>query len=364
MMIGAWGMAAPFAINALCNLGCIAALFWWRPVAKPRDLPPERVGNAIRVGLRHARYNQPLRATLARACGFFLFASSYWALLPVLAREQIAGDPKIYGLLLGAIGLGAVGGAVVLHRLKTWLGADGLVVAGSGGTAVALLLFALARNAGVALAASAIAGISWIAVLSTLNVSAQKALPGWVRGRGLATYAAVMFGATAIGSLVWGQIASLLGLPAAHGLAAAGILVGAVLLRKHKLQSIAGLDLRPSMYWPEPVLFQKIADDRGPVLVTVEYEVTPSDRTEFLAAIYRQGAARRRNGAYRWGVFENAAAHDRWVETFVIDSWLDYLRQRERLTKSDQQLEASVRRHQAHGEPKLTHYIGPEVDDN
>ncbi len=364
VLIGASSMAAPYWINAVCNLGCIAALFWWRPAAHVRDLPPERVGSAILVGLRHARYNLPLRATLARASGFFLFASAYWALLPLLAREQLGGGPQTYGMLLGAIGLGAVGGTLVLHRLKAWLGADGLVVAGSLGTAVALVLFAIARATGLALLASAVAGLSWIAVLSTLNVSAQTALPGWVRGRGLATYATVMFGATTLGALAWGQTASALGLPIAHAAAAAGLVVAIVLLREQRVQSSAGLDLRPSMYWPEPVLSDDVDDDRGPVLVTIEYDIEGADRAAFLSAVYRQGAARKRNGAYRWGIFEDAAAPSRWVETFLIDSWLDYLRQRERLTKADQQLEAEVRSHQAQGEPRVSRFIGPECDPN
>lgn len=112
------------------------------------------------------------------------------------------------------------------------------------------------------------------------------------------------------------------------------------------------------------MLSDDVADDRGPVLVTIEYAIEGAGRAAFISAGYRQGAARKRNGAYRWGVFEDTAALSRWVETFLIDSWLDYLRQRELLTKADQQLEAEVRSHQAHGEPTVRHFIGPESDDD
>ena len=355
-------MAAPFSLNAICNLGCIAALFWWRPAPQPRDLPPERFGRAILVGLRHARYNHPLRATLERACGFFLFASAYWALLPLLAREQVGGGPGFYGLLLGGVGMGAVAGAFVLPLLKARLGPDGVVHAGTGGTAVALVLFAAAQAAGTAILASLVAGVSWIAVLSTLNVSAQTALPAWVRGRGLAAYATVMFGATTVGSLAWGQAAALFGLPAAHGMAAAGLLLAAVLLRGRKLHANAGLDLTPSMYWPEPVLREEEAGERGPVLVTIEYRVGEPERTDFLTQAFRLGAARKRNGAYGWGIFEDAADPGRWIETFLADSWLEYHRIRERLTKADQALEASVHRFHAGGIPKVTNFVGPRED--
>ena len=268
-------------------------------------------------------------------------------------------DRRTYGLLLGAIGIGAVAGTTVLPRLKARLGVDRLVDVGSAGTALALVLFALARQTPLALVAGAVAGCSWIAVLSTLNVSAQRALPGWVRGRGLAAYATVMFGAMTAGSLVWGEIASVQGLPAAHLAAAAGALVAVPLLRRHKLQSGAGPDLTPSMYWPPPVIDDPVDDERGPVLVTVEYRISPTDRDAFLAAVDRQGAGRRRNGAYRWGVFEDTAEAGRWIETFVVDSWLDYLRGLQRVTHADRILGDAVLRFQQGDPPRVTHLVAP-----
>ena len=360
VLIGAWGMAAPYSAYVVLNLACVAALFWWHPRPGPsKDLPAERFGNAILLGLRHSRFNRPLRSALARAIGFFFFASAYWALLPLVASKQLAGGPQTYGLLLAAIGIGAISGTVVLPRLKAMLGANRLVDVGSLGTALAMLLFALARQTPLALAAGALAGLSWIAVLATLNISAQTALPGWVRGRGLAVYATVMFGAMTIGSLTWGEVASLQGLPGAHLIAAAGALLTVPLLRRHQLQSGAGPDLTPSMYWPQQVVAADVDGDRGPVLVTIEYRIAAADREAFLAAIDRQGAGRRRNGAYRWGVFEDAADGGRWVESFLVDSWFDYLRGLERVTNADLSLSESVRRYQQGDPPRVTHFIAP-----
>ena len=159
-----------------------------------------------------------------RAVGFFLFASAYWALLSLVARDQIAAGPALYGILLGAIGAGAVLGALGLPWLKNKLGPDRVVAAGSVGTAVSLTLFGLAHEPVVGLAASAIAGISWIIVLASLNVSAQASLPDWVRGRGLAMFVTVFFGAMTVGSVIWGQVGGLFGLPVAHFCAAAAAL--------------------------------------------------------------------------------------------------------------------------------------------
>jgi hypothetical protein len=185
------------------------------------------------------------------------------------------------------------------------VGADHLVALGHAGTALALLLFGLARLPATAFVASAIAGLSWIAVLATLNVSAQFALPGWVRGRGLAVYATVMFGGLTLGSVIWGEVASLISLSAAHYAAAAGVIAAIPLLRRWKLQSGASLDLTASMHWPEPVFFEDVTNDRGPVLVTIEYQIAPKDTDDFLAAISRLAAERKRDGAYDWDVFED-----------------------------------------------------------
>ncbi len=361
VIVSRLGIAAPFWFNAISNLGIIAALLWWHPPRRSTGHQPvERFSSAIRTGFRHARNNPHLRATLIRGAAFFLFASAYWALLPLVARSQIAGGPDLYGFMLGAIGAGAVGGALALPWLKAKLGPDRLVAAGSIGTALAMVLFGLARNPATGLCASVFAGVSWIAVLSSLNVSAQVALPEWVRARGLAMFVTAFFGAISLGSAIWGQVAGLAGLPAAHFLAAAGLLVAIPLTRRWKLQTGAGIDLTPSMHWPAPIVTHEVEQDRGPVLVTVEYRIDPNSREPFLTALENLGRERRRDGAYAWGVFEDTAIEGRMVETFLVESWLEHLRQHERVTNADRVLQDLVRRFHTQGAPKVTHLIAAE----
>jgi MFS family permease len=361
VMIVALGIASPFWFNAISNLGIIGALLWWRsPSSSARHLPAERLGSAMRAGLRYARHNSHLRATLMRAVGFFLFASAYWALLPLVARSQIAGGPDLYGLLLGMIGVSAVGGAFALPWLKKALGPDLLVAAGTFGTALTLILYGLAREPLAAMAASLIAGMSWIAVLASLNVSAQVALPDWVRGRGLAMFVTVFFGALTLGSAIWGQVAGMVGLPVAHLIAAAGALLVIPLTWRWKLQTAAGIDLAPSMHWPAPLVTLKIEHDRGPVLVTVDYRTDTRNREAFLAALEKLAQARRRDGAYAWGVFEDAAEHGRFLETFLVESWIEHLRQHERVTNADRLVQDVVRRFDVQGAPRVTHFIAAE----
>ncbi len=358
VMISVFGIGMPFWANAVSNLGIVGSLVWWRePNKRHTLLPAERFAGAIWTGLRYARHNSHLRGTLMRAVGFFLFASAYWALLPLVARTQVAGGAGLYGLLLGVIGVGAVCGAFFLPWLKARLGPDRLMALGALGQAVAMVLYGLAREPATALAASAIAGASWIAALATLSVSAQVALPDWVRGRGLALYTTVFFGCLTLGSAVWGEAAVLIGLPAAHFLAAAGLVVAIPLTWRWKLQTGAGVDFSPSMHWPAPITAQDIAHDRGPVLVTVEYRIRPRNRGAFLKALARLEHQRRRDGAYAWGVFEDAAEEGRILETFLVELWMEHLRQHERVTNADRVVQNAVDRFHLHGEPKVTHLV-------
>jgi MFS family permease len=345
-IIGVAGIAAPFWLNALSNLGVIGALLWWHP---PRTaaarLPAESFLGAVRTGIRHAQHNAHLRATLIRAVAFFLFASAYWALLPLVARSRIEGGPGLYGVLLGAIGAGAVGGAFVLPWAKARLGPDRVVRAATIGTALSLLLFGLARVPVVALAASFLAGASWIAVLANFNVSAQLALPDWVRGRGLALFVTVFYGSMTLGSAVWGEVADHVGLALTHWLAAAGALLAMRLTRGWKLQTGAGVDLTPSMHWPVPVVTHEIEADRGPVLVTVDYRLaSDKDRNAFLTAIDRLAQERRRDGAYAWGMFEDTSEKGKFLETFLVESWIEHLRQHQRVTHADRVLQENIHR--------------------
>jgi len=355
--IAGLGIVSPFWINAISNLAVLGALCWWRPKSSKAVLPAERLGGAITAGLRYARHSPALRATLIRAAGFFLFASAYWALLPLLARTQIASSPELYGILLGAIGAGAVGGAFIMPWLPAKWGPEPLVASGMLGTGVALTLYGLAHDASTALLASVLAGVSWIAVLATLAVSAQVSLPDWVRGRGLALYTTVFSGCLTVGSAVWGKVAAVLGLPAAHFLAAVGAIAAIPLTWRWRLQSGTGVDMTPSMHWPAPLAAHRIQDDRGPVLVTVEYRIRPQDLQEFLQVLEQLGYERRRDGAYRWGVFEDAADEGRIVETFLVVSWMEHLRQHERVTNADRLVQECVDRFHLGDAPKVTHFI-------
>jgi MFS family permease len=358
-LIVALGLWAPFALNAMSFAGIIAALLWWRSPARPeKGLPPEHVGPAIVAGWRYVANSAPLRATLVRAAAFFAFASAYWAMLPLIARDLLSGGPTLYGLLLGAVGGGAVLGALVLPVVKSRLGPDSTVAAGTLGTALVLAVFATVDNQKVAILVSALAGMSWIAVLSSLHVSAQTALPDWVRARGLSFFLTVFFGAMSAGSLIWGQVASSASISASLLAAAAGAVLMVPLTWRAKLNQGEALDLAPSMHWPAPIVSDDYPADSGPVMIQIAYEVAEQNRCPFEALMMELKAARQRGGGYGWSLMQSAETPQRFVETWFEASWTAHLRHHDRVSGEDRRLQERVAMQLAAGtKPVVRHYL-------
>ena len=360
-VIAGLGLAAPFFLNAVSFLAVIGALIWWPQPPRVRPtLPGERWLAAMRTGVRYARSSPPLKATFMRAAAFLIFASAYWALLPLIAREQLGGGAGLYAMLVTCIGGGAVGGALLLPRLRERFGAGRVVLASALLTSLVLVVFALLREPAFGAAAAVIAGAAWISALSSFNVSAQMSLPDWVRARGLALFSALLFGSLASGSALWGQTAAVLGIPGALLVAAAGIVVAAVLTMRVRLQTGGELDLTPSAHWPEPVVAGTVDADRGPVMVTIEYRIDPALAGEFLTALDALAPARRRNGAFAWGVFRDAGDTGRYLEYFMEESWVEHLRHHARVTHVDRGLQARVLAFHVGAEPpRIEHLLAP-----
>lgn len=363
LLISAVALSAPFIVNAVSYLAIVAALLLWKPEIGPaKTLPSEPLFGAMATGLRHASRNSALKATLVRSFGFFTFMSAYWALLPLVARRIEGGGAEIYGVLLTAIGGGAVAGALALPSIRRRFDANRLVAAGTLITAAAMVLLGLATSASMALLASVLGGVGWITVLTSLNVSAQTALPNWVRARGLAITLMVFFGCMSAGSASWGQVATATSVPAALLIAAAGAVIAIPLTWRAKLGQGEALDLTPAMSWPEPVVSQEMdaAHDRGPVLVTIRYRVNAGDLEAFLSAMSELAGERYRDGAHDWGVYQDAAEPDAWLEWFLLPSWAEHLRQHERATKHDHDIHArAVEFHRSAEPPEVSHFLAP-----
>ncbi|MDN5869939.1 MAG: MFS transporter [Nitrococcus sp.] len=362
LLIVTLGMATPFAVDAVSFLAVVAALIWWNPPPSPPSmLPAERFSNAMRTGLRYARSSGPLRATLLRACAYLFFANAFWALLPLISRHSLQGEATLYGLLLAGVGVGAILGGLLLPKFKARIGSDQTVAIATGGTAIMTAVFAVVSNVPIALAASVAFGMGWIAALASLAGSAQVALPDWVRARGLSVYMMVMFGSMTLGSIAWGQVAELYSIRISLLVAAAGALVVIPLVSGARLNQGETLDLSPSLHWPAPVVAGEIKPDRGPVMTTIEYQTDPADARAFVAALADLSHARRRAGAFAWGMFEDAAVPGRYLEYFMESSWVEHLRHHERVTVADRPIQDRVVAfHRGESAPHVTHYLAPE----
>jgi MFS family permease len=330
------GTPAVFALNALSVLAVLTVLLRWRRAATVHALPPEHFFGALRAGLRYARHAPALRVVLVRSVGFFLFGSALWAMLPLVARRELRLDAAGYGALLGCMGAGAVVGALVLKRLRKRVPPNSISIGATALFALATLSLALAPNVWLGGAVMFLAGLAWIGMLTSLNVAAQMASPGWVKARALAVYLLVFQGAMTGGSVLWGSLASRTDVATALTVAAVGQVVALVLALVWRLPSDKGVDLAPSQHWAEPVVAIPPAGDRGPVAVEIEYRVNPEKQADFIAALRRFSATRRRDGAIRWDVWEDSAEPGRVVECFVVESWLEHERQHARVTHADQ----------------------------
>jgi MFS family permease len=363
LIVAAAGPAAVFLLNAVSFLGIIAVIYRWRPALPERSGLPEPIGSAVAAGLRFARYAPPLRAVLVRTATFMIPASALWALLPVVATRQLGLGALGYGVLLASIGLGAVGGAVALPRLRARLSVDRLTVLLTLVFAAGLFGLAVLRSVVAINLVLLAVGVGWLTINSFLNVAAQTTAPAWVQARALGVYLLVSQGGLAGGSALWGLVADNFGERNALLAAAAILAIGAVSARRWPLRSGEGLDLRPSQHWPDPELALEPAANDGPVLVTVEYRVAAPQQAAFCQAMQAVQISRRRDGATRWELFRDAAEPERLLETFVVASWAEHVRQHERVTYADQALEERATALLLPGTtPVVSHFIAARDD--
>ena len=340
LLIARVGVAAVFALNTITFLFLPAVLlFWRRPAGAPAGTA-ERFGSALRAGGRYVRYSPVTRRILFRL-GLFVFpATAIWALLPLVATRRLGMDADGYGLLLGALGVGAIAGALLMPALRRRLSDNWLLVVAAVTYAGAMALLVLVRHPVVALVVLLPAGAAWITVIAGSSALIQLFLPVWVRARGLATFQMVLFGSQAIGALVWGLVAQHVGLAPAFLVAAAALLGGAATLRFWPLLDTKALDRDLSRHWRPPELTFQPEPDAGPVVVTTVYTISPEREAAFLDAMEAVRLSRLRTGAISWELYRKGETARQFVEIFSVPSWEEHLRQHDsRQTGADAALE-------------------------
>src|ERR1700754_1164288 len=343
-----------FLVGSLSYIGLLAGLWWWRHTVPQRTLPPEGIREGVVAAIRFTWNSTVTRLAMLRSFMFGFGASVIWALLPLVTRERHDGSCALYGYMLCTLGVGAILGSVVVARLRQWMGSSRLISAAGAVLSVTLLLLAYAGPLEVLLPALAVAGACWIAALTEYSANVQILVPDWVKGRALALYQTALYAGLAIGSFLWGHLAETMGVSGAILSAAIVSMASVLLLYRSQFPEVDAADMSMVAGFKLQAPIIAFDHEQGDVVVSIEYIITQERVAEFIALTLSLRHLRLRNGGRYWGLFRDIHDKNVWREVFVVESWLQHLRMRDRLTVADKNLIDHVRAlHQGPAPPRI-----------
>lgn len=356
------GTGSAFLAAAIFFTVMVFAIRGWKSPPRSHTSVPETLLSGIQSGLRYTRHSPHMRALLIHTLTFTICASALWALLPVIARDQLGLGAGGYGTLSASFGMGAIAGALLMPRLLHRVSLHALVLWSVGLWVVAALIISITGYTFVALLGACCAGAGWVGVLSSLAAGTQTAAPGWVRARSVAMNLIVSQASMAIGSALWGALASLYGSRIALATSAGVMALAYIVNRRIRVQLGDEADVTPGLPLPDMTIVTEPRPDDGPVLIQLEYRIDPEHRDAFLRTINGIEPVRRRNGAIDWRLFRDLGEEGRFVERFVIQSWAEYVRLRTRMTVADRQIMDQVGTLQRSGVPvRVSRLIGIDL---
>jgi MFS family permease len=350
------GVATAFVANFASFFGVIFVVARWKRPVRRRSAPPESFSGATVAAIRYVGHSPAILTVLLRTGVVMFFSSALFALLPTVSRS-VNQHATGYGLLLGCFGCGAIIGAVVMQSARDRWAMESIV-----STSIVSLGFVILGMSGLhrlstLAAVMLVGGAAWITFISLINALIQNLAPDWVRARVLAIFILVYQGSYALGTAAWGAVAQRSGVGTALVYAGVGTIVTVAIALVAQLPASTA-DLSPWNHWRMPVVIGEVGADveKGPVLVTIEYAVIPKRTAEFVEAMHEFGRRRRRDGAYRWAIFRDTEVADRYLEIFLVNSWAEHLRQHDRQTQADRELEGRIYTYLS-GEPTVRHLI-------
>jgi len=351
IIVAAAGAATAFAANALSYVGLIVVLARWKPELPVSTLPRESLGAAMGAGLRYVAMSPNIGKVLVRGAAFGFSAGAVLALLPLVARDVVKGDALTYGIMLGAFGIGAVGGALISVRLRQLLSSETMVRSAFGGFAVCAFNAAVSTHAWQTSLGLLVGGACWVIALSHFNVTVQMSTPRWVVGRVLSVYQTATFGGIALGSWVWGVVADVHGAETALIAASVAMLAGGAIGLILPLPQQPVLNLDPLNRFKEPHLALDLKPRSGPIAIMIEYVIREEDVPEFLATMAERGRIRRRDGARNWTLARDLENPSIWIEHYHTPTWLEYIRHNGRATHADAVIGERIRALHSGDEP-------------
>jgi len=327
------GATAVFAINAISFTALIYALAVWKPetLDKPSALPVERFMGAFRAGLRYAKNVRSLRIVLFRSALFFFFASVSWALLPIIVIREMNMGAQSFGVSMAVVGLGTILGAFLLPKCHRLLSRNQIISLSTVLLSLPLLLLAYSPNLYTLGLTLIVLGTAWIFSFSSFMLTAQMLAPNWVRARAISIVMVTFGGSMGFGSLLWGSLSDHYGTGASISIASVGLLLTLCFSRRFAIAD-DNLDQSATIQWPLPIAIDAVPDDKGPVMVTIQYHIHQDKTDDFLNLMNQLQVIRKRNGAYFWQIFHDANDHHLFSEVYMSESWLETLRQRDRMT--------------------------------
>ncbi len=358
VIVAAAGAAAAFAANALSYVALIAVLFRWKPQLPPAALPRESLGAAMGAGLRYVAMSPNIGKVLLRASIFGFTAGAILALLPLVARDLVGGGPLTYGVMLGAFGVGAVGGALISGRLRRMLTSETMVRSAFIGFAICAWVAAFSPQTWQTLLGLLVGGACWVIALSHFNTTVQMSTPRWVVGRALSIYQTATFGGIALGSWIWGVMAESHGVETALVVSGFAMVAGGALGFLVPLPQNIPVNLDPLNRWTEPSLSLDLKPRSGPIGIMIEYVIKDEDLPEFIALMAERRRIRRRDGARNWTLARDLGNPQIWTESYHTPTWLDYIRHNTRATKADAENSERIRAlHSGDGRPRVRRMI-------
>jgi len=348
--LAAWiGSGSALLASAAFFALMLLALRRWRNRERPLPGVPEKLFSGAMSGLRFARHSPAMRSLIVRNLTFSVCASALWALLPVIARDQLSLGAGGYGLLSAGFGIGAVAGALSIPRELQRRSLNSIVVSAVFLWIAAALLVAAASVAAFAVLGTCCAGMAWVGVLASLSAGTQSTAPAWVRARAVAMNLVSTQASLALGSAVWGALAGATNTRVALAASAGALLLLYLANRRNRVEMGSEADVAPGAQLPDlAIAFEPLPDD-GPVLIQIEYQIAPEHRDAFVRAAHAAQRTRRRNGATSWRIFRDLAEEGRFVERFIIASWAEYVRLRQRMTIADRELQERMSEYQRPG---------------
>jgi len=358
MIVAVGSAAMAFAFNALSYIALVRALWRWKPARAPRTLPREHFGSAIVAGIRYVAMSPNLLKVMGRSAAFGFAAIPVLALLPLVARDLVAGGPFTYGVLLGCFGVGAIIGAVLNSRVRALWHNETIVRGTFLVFAASVLALAFSRELWLTCLTLLPAGACWVMALSLFNVTVQLSTPRWVLGRALAMYQTTSFGGMAVGSWVWGAVADLHSAEFALAASSIALIAGCAIGLRYKLPEFGTLNLDPLGRFHEPELQLELSSRSGPIMVMVDYDIAQEDIPTFLNLMIHRRRIRLRDGARRWGLLRDLENPSIWTESYHVPTWVEYVRHNQRRTQADAYVAEKLRAlHRGAADPRVHRLI-------